>query len=136
MIRGRDQQGQVLVLGALLMAFFFVAISVFVIDTGLLEAGYQQLSETLQASAEDSANQVDVAALRASAGKPPTLDPVAATSTADRSMAASRIPGLQSWSVRITGDRVAVTATVRVRLFVLGATSLTETRAARLAYGQ
>ncbi len=125
-----------LVMGALLMAFFFVAISVFVIDTGLLEAGYQQLSETLQSSSEDAANQVDVEVLRANAGAAPALDPVAARATAGRSLVASQIPGLQSWSVRIAGDRVAVTATVRVRLFVLGTTSLTETRAARLAYGQ
>ena len=135
MTRTRDQEGQVLVLGALLMAFFFVAISVFVIDTGLLEASYQQLSETLQASAEDAANQVDVAALRAGGASPPVLDPVAARTTAERSLSASQLPGLHSWSVRITGDRVEVTATVRVRLFVLSPASLTETRAARLANG-
>jgi hypothetical protein len=134
--QGAGQQGQVLVVGALLLAFFFVAISVFVIDTGLVEAGYQQLSETLQASAEDAANQVDIAALRSNAGSQPVLDAAAARVTADGSIAASQVPGLRSWSVKVSSDRVSVTATLAVRLFVLGTASLTETRAARLAYGQ
>ena len=51
---GRGEKGQILVLAALLLAFLFIPLSVFVIDTGLVEAGYAQLNETVQAAAEDA----------------------------------------------------------------------------------
>ena len=35
--RGRHQEGQILVLASLVMAFLFVPLAVFVIDTGLVE---------------------------------------------------------------------------------------------------
>jgi len=42
------QEGQILVMSALVMAFLFVPLSVFVIDTALVESGYAQLGETLR----------------------------------------------------------------------------------------
>ena len=54
------QDGQVLVMSALVMAFLFLPLSVFVIDTSLVDSSYGQLGETLQASAEDGASSIDV----------------------------------------------------------------------------
>jgi hypothetical protein len=107
-----------------------------VIDTGLVEAGYAQLSETLQASAEDGASMIDEAALRSSGSKTVVLDPVAAREVADRSMRISKLPGLETWSITVEGQRVTVTARLRISLFGLGSTTITQTREARLAYGQ
>ncbi|MHB8507385.1 MAG: hypothetical protein ACYDGR_01890 [Candidatus Dormibacteria bacterium] len=133
MSRG-GQEGQMLVLGAMVLAFFFVPLGVYVIDTGLVEAGYAQLSETVQMSAEDGASMLDEAAYRSS-GKV-VLDPEAARAIADQSMRVSRIPGLQSWSVAIGGQTVTVTARLQIRLFALGSTTIVQTREARLVYGQ
>jgi hypothetical protein len=124
-----------MVLGALLLSLFFSSMAIFVIDVGLLVAGYQQLSETLQASAEDGV-QLDVAQLRSSNGAIHVVDPVAARATADASMRASDVPGLMSWKVNTTANRVIVTGRVRIQLFAMPPVSIAESRAARLAYGQ
>jgi hypothetical protein len=132
----RTQQGQVLVMSALVMAFLFVPLSIFVIETALVESAYAQLGETLQASAEDGASSIDEAAYRSSNGKTVALDPVQAKVVADRAMVASALPGLKSWTVSVQGTRVSVTATMRVDLLILGTATLTESRAASWAYGQ
>jgi hypothetical protein len=69
MKRRCDQKGQLLVMSALVMAFLFLPLSIFVIDTALAESAYAQLGETLQASAEDSPSTIDEAAYRSSNGK-------------------------------------------------------------------
>jgi hypothetical protein len=130
------QEGQILVMSALVMAFLFVPLSVFVIDTALVESGYAQLGETLQASAEDGASTIDEAAYRSSNGRVVVLDPVQARIVADVSMHAAAVRGLSSWSVEIQGQRVTITGHLAVQLLVLGAASLTESRSASFAYGQ
>jgi len=132
----RGQEGQILVPAAFLLSLFFGALAIFVVDTGLVEAGYQQLAETVQASAEDASNEVDVAQLRASGGSVVVLDPEAARAMADRSMRASELSGLESWTVTVRGNEIAIAARLRVHLLILGTVTLTETRAARLAHGQ
>ena len=82
--RRRQQQGQVLVMSAAVMAFLFVPLCVFVIDTGLVAASYAQLGETLQAAAEDGASSIDQNAYRSSNGQQVALDPAGAQQTADR----------------------------------------------------
>src|SRR5260370_14044449 len=47
MTRLDTQKGQVLVMSALVMAFLFLPLSVFVIDTALVDSSYAQLGETL-----------------------------------------------------------------------------------------
>lgn len=134
--RRRDQQsGQILVMAVAVMAFLFVPLSVYVIDTGLVEANYVQLGETLQAAAEDGASSIDVAAFRQSGGQVVRLDPAAAQATADRSLQASQLGGLQGTDVIIRGNTVVVTGRVRVDLLVLGSTALTETKEATFAVG-
>jgi len=123
-----------LVLGAMVLAFLFVPLGVYVIDIGLVEAGYSQLSETAQASAEDGASMLDEAAYRSSGAV--KLDPVAAREVADRSMRVSQLPGLESWTVTVQGQIVSVSARLRIPLFGLGRTTITQSRSARLAYGQ
>ncbi len=91
--RQRDQRGQVLVMAVFVMTFLFVPLAVYVIDSGLVEAAYVQLGETLQAAAEDGASSVDVAAFRQSGGQVVRLDPTAARAVADRSLTASQLPG-------------------------------------------
>ena len=136
-MRGRhSQEGQILVMSALVMAFLFLPLSVFVIDTALVDSSYAQLGETLQASAEDGASSVDVAAYRSSNGQVVRLDPVEAKAVVDRSMKAASLPGVQSWTVAVSGPRVTVTAIISVSLMVLGKATLTETRSAIFAYGQ
>src|SRR5713101_2457412 len=130
------QEGQILVMSALVMAFLFVPLSVFVIDTALVESGYAQLGETLQASAEDGASTIDEAAYRSSNGRVAVLDPVQARIVADGSIRAAAVRGLSSWSVEITGQRVTITGRLVVQLLVLGAATLTESRSATFAYGQ
>jgi hypothetical protein len=130
------QEGQILVMSALVMAFLFVPLSVFVIDTALVESGYAQLGETLQASAEDGASTIDEAAYRSSNGRVVVLDPVQAKSVVDRSIRASAMPGLSSWSVEVQGQRVTITGHLTVQLLVLGKATLTESRSASFAYGQ
>lgn len=134
--RPRQQEGQILVLSALVMAFLFLPLSIFVIDTGLVEAGYAQLGETLQASAEDGASSIDQQALRSSDGKTVRLDPAGAQQVADSSMRVSQLPGLDSWSVNIQGNTVSIKGKLRVRLLVLGTATLTESRSATFVYGQ
>jgi hypothetical protein len=85
------------------MAFLFLPLSILVIDTGLVEAAYAQLGETLQASAEDGASTLDESAFR-SDGKTIRLDPAAARSVVDRSMNISQLQGLDSWSVTVVGN--------------------------------
>jgi len=130
------QKGQVLVMSALVMAFLFLPLSVFVIDTALVDSSYAQLGETLQASAEDGASSIDVAAYRSSNGQTVRLDPVQAKTVADRSITAAAIPGLRSWTVTVLGSRVSVTGTVSVQLMVLGTATLRESRSAIFTYGQ
>jgi hypothetical protein len=132
----QSQEGQVLVMSALVMAFLFLPLSVFVIDTALVDSSYAQLGETLQASAEDAASSIDVAAYRSSNGQVVRLDPVEAKAVVDRSMKAASLRGVQSWTVTISGPRVTVTAAISVQLMVLGTAQLTETRSAIFAYGQ
>ena len=132
----RGQEGQVLVMSALVMAFLFLPLSIFVIDTALVEAGYTQLGETLQASAEDGASTIDEALYRSSNGKTVALDPVQARVVADRSMRVSGVPGLDSWDVVVQGSRVTITGKLSLDLLVLGKATLTESRSATLAYGQ
>jgi hypothetical protein len=132
----KSQDGQVLVMSALVMAFLFLPLSVFVIDTALVDSSYAQLGETLQASAEDGASSIDVAAYRSSNGQLVRLDAVEAKAVVDRSMKAASLPGVQSWTITISGPRVTVTATISVQLMVLGTAKLTESRSAIFAYGQ
>ena len=131
-----EQDGQIMVLSALVMAFLFLPLSIFVIDTALVESGYAQLGETLQASAEDGASTIDAAAYRSSNGSVVVLDPVQAKIVADRSMQISAVPGLSSWSIEVQGQRVTVTGHLSVQLLGLGTATLTESRSASLAYGQ
>ena len=135
-LRSRAQKGQVLVMSALVMAFLFLPLSIFVIDTALVESGYAQLGETLQASAEDGASTIDEAAYRSGNGKPVALDAVQAKVVADRSMRVSGMPGLDSWEVTVQGSRVTITGRLAVQLLVLGKATLTESRSASLVYGQ
>jgi Flp pilus assembly protein TadG len=134
--RAADERGQILVMSALIMTFLFIPLAVFLIDTSLVESAYAQLGETLQASAEDGASMIDEGALRASNGQTVVLEPALARSTADASMAASRLPGLISSKSSVVGGRVTVSATVSVPLMVLGPARLTSTRSASFAYGQ
>ena len=63
------QGGQILVLAAILFSFFFIPLAVFVVDTGLVEASYAQLTETVQAAAEDGASTLDQGLYRSSQGR-------------------------------------------------------------------
>jgi hypothetical protein len=130
------QDGQVLVMSALVMAFLFLPLSVFVIDTSLVDSSYGQLGETLQASAEDGASSIDVAAYRNSNGQVVRLDPAEAKAVVDRSMKAAALSGVRSWTVAVDGPRVTVSATMSVQLMVLGTATLAESRSAIFAYGQ
>jgi hypothetical protein len=130
------QDGQVLVMSALVMAFLFLPLSIFVIDTALVDSSYAQLGETLQASAEDGASSIDVAAYRSSNGQVIRLDPIEAKAVVDRSMKTASLPGVQAWTVVVSGPRVTVTAAISVQLMVLGTAQLTETRSAIFGYGQ
>ena len=130
------QQGQILVLAAILMTFFFVPLAVLVVDTGLVEANYGQLNETVQAAAEDGASMLNEGLYRSSNGRIVQLDPVLARQVGDQALRVSRLPGLGPWQVDIRGTTVSVTAKVTVRLFVLGNATLTTSKSARLAYGQ
>jgi len=130
------QKGQVLVMSALVMAFLFLPLSVFVIDTALVDSSYAQLGETLQASAEDGASSIDVAAYRSSHGQTVRLDPVAAKAVVDGAMKAASLPGIQSWIVIVSGPRVTVTGRISVQLMVLGTATLSESRSAIFSYGQ
>jgi hypothetical protein len=133
--RGRSrEQGQILVMTAAVMAFLFVPLSVFVIDSGLLESSYAQLGETLQASTEDGASMVDQDAFRQSNGQRVVLDPSAARATCERSIQTSGLPGIVSITVTVRANTITATATIRVRLLFVGAATLTETRSASFLY--
>jgi len=65
------ERGQVLVMAAAVMALLFVPLCVFLVDTGLVEASYGQLGETLQASVEDGARRsISRRSARVGAGRP------------------------------------------------------------------
>lgn len=134
--RHRQQEGQILVLSAIVMALLFVPLCVFVIDSGLVEASYAQLSETLQSSAEDGASMIDQDAYRSSDGRTVVLDQSSAKATVDRSMQASRLQGLQAWQTTVEGNRVTVRGKLTVQLLVLGSATLSASRSANFQYGQ
>ena len=131
--RRKQQGGQILVLASLVMSFLFVPLAVFVIDTGLVEAGYAQLGETLQASAEDGSSSLNETAYRQSGVV--ILDPIQAEQVVDQSMRASHLPGLDSWSVIVQGNTVTLSGTLHVPLLALGTATLSESRSATFAYG-
>src|SRR5437867_13315005 len=107
---GSGEKGQILVLAAVLLAFLFIPLSVFVIDTGLVEAGYAQLNETVQAAAEDGASMLNADLYRSSHGRSVELDPALAHQVTDRALAVSRLPGLLSWQIDVQGPSVTVLA--------------------------
>jgi hypothetical protein len=129
------QRGQILPMVAITMTLLFVPLSIFVIDSGLVMASYAQLGETLTASAEAGASTIDQTIFRQSGGQRVVLDPAAASATSDRSLAASGMPGLGTWTVSVQGNTVTVSATTRVRLFAVGAVDLHQTRSASFVYG-
>ena len=120
----------------MLLAFLFVPLGIFVIDTGLVEASYAQLNETAQAAAEDGASMLDTNLYRSSGGRSVALDPAQARQVSDRALTVSRLPGLNSWQITVRGSIVTVNANMTVQLFVLGRAQLRTAKSARLAYGQ
>jgi hypothetical protein len=135
--RGHDRErGQVLVMAAAVMAFLFVQLCVFLIDTGLVEASYAQLGETLQASVEDGASQIDQQAFRESGGQVAVLDQAAARQTCERSLRTSGLPGIENVTVTTTATTVTATAGARVQLLVAGSVTVTQTRSASFAVGR
>jgi hypothetical protein len=130
------ERGQVLVMAAAVMAFLFVPLCVFLVDTGLVEASYGQLGETLQASVEDGASQIDQQAFRQSGGRTAVLDESAARQVCERSLETSGLPGLEVVSIRTTATTVTATATVHVSLLVVGTASVTQTRSAGFVLGR
>ena len=134
--RGAAEAGQVLVMAAAVLAFLFVPLAVLVVDTGLVEAAYAQLGETLQASAEDGASQIDQQAFRESGGQVAVLDQAAAWQTCERSLRASGLTGLGNITVTTTATTVTATASVRVELLVVGAATVTQTRSASFVVGR
>lgn len=132
----RGEKGQILVLASMLIAFLFVPLGVFVIDTGLVEASYAQLNETAQAAAEDGASMLDTNLYRSSGGRSVALDPAQARQVSDRALTVSRLAGLNSWQITVRGSTVTVNANMTVQLFVLGRAELRTAKSARLAYGQ
>ena len=130
--RHAGERGQVLVMAAAVLAFLFVPLCVFLVDTGLVEASYGQLGETLQASVEDGASQIDQQAFRRSGGQTAVLDQSAARQVCERSLQTSGLAGLEVVSIRTT----ATTSTVHVRLLVVGTASVTQTRSAGFVLGR
>src|SRR5262249_54865019 len=129
------ERGQVLAMAAAVMAFLFVPLCVFLIDTGLVEASYAQLGETLQASVEDGASQIDQQAFRAGGGEVAVLDQGGAGQTCQRSLRTSALPGIESVTVTTTATTVTATASVRVELMVVGSATVTQTRSASFVVG-
>ncbi len=134
--RRGGENGQILVLAAIVFTFLFIPLAVFVVDTGLVEASYAQLNETVQAAAEDGASMLDEGLYRSSHGRVIDLDPTLARRVTDQALTVSHLPGMGPWQVDVRGTTVTVTARLNVRLFVLGTATLTTTKSARLAYGQ
>lgn len=132
----RANDGQILVLAAMLLAFLFVPLGIFVIDTGLVEASYTQLNETAQAAAEDGASMLNTNLYRSTGGRSVELDPELARQVTNQALAVSHLPGLESWQVDVQGRSVTVKAKQTVQLFILGRAGLSTTESARLAYGQ
>ena len=130
------ERGQVLVMAAAVLALLFVPLCVFLVDTGLVEASYGQLGETLQASVEDGASQIDQQAFRQSGGQTAVLDQSAARQVCERSLQTSGLPGLEVVSIRTTATTVTATATVHVSLLVVGTASVTQTRSAGFVLGR
>ncbi len=130
------ERGQVLVMAAAVMAFLFVPLCIFLIDTGLVEASYGQLGETLQASVEDGASQIDQQVFRQSGGQTAVLDQAAARQTCERSLETSGLPGLEVVGIRTTATTVTATATVHLRLLIVGSASVTQTRSAGFVLGR
>jgi len=120
---------------AITMGLLFVPLCVFVIDTGLVEASYDQLCETPQAASEDGASMIDQAAFRESGGQRVVLDPRAAKTTSEHSLQASGLPGLESWTVTLAGNTLTASAAVRVKLLIFGIASVHEPRSASFVYG-
>jgi hypothetical protein len=121
---------------AAITSLMFVPLTVYAIDTALVEASYAQLGETLQAAAEDGASMIDQDAYRRSGGQQVVLDPTAARAASEHSLAVSQLPGLESWSVGVQGNTVTVSGRVRVGLLVIGSVTQSATRSASFAYGR
>jgi hypothetical protein len=132
----KGEEGQILVLAAIVLAFLFVPLAVYVIDSGLIEASYLQLGETLQTAAEDGASSLDTIAYRQSGGQIVRLDSVQAQQVASHSLQVSNLSGLENKSVQVQGNTVTVQAHLRVQLLVIGTVTLSQQRSANFAYGR
>ena len=128
------QGGQILALAAIVAAFLFLPLAVFLIDIGLVEAAYVQLGETVQAAAEDGASSLDETRFRQSGGSDVVLDQGQARSVADRAMRVSALGGLQGWTISTSSTAVTVAAEQRVSLLIVGATTIRQRRAASFVY--
>jgi hypothetical protein len=133
-LRHGAQRGQVLALAAVVAAFLFVPLTVFLIDTALVEAAYVQLGETVQAAAEDGASSLDEARFRQSGGVDVVLDQPQAQRVADQAMHVSSLSGLQGWTISTSSTAVTVAAEQRVRLLVAGSTTIRQRRSASFVY--
>jgi hypothetical protein len=133
--RGGQQEGQILVLAAAVLAFLFVPLALLVIDATLVESSYAQIGETLQAAVEDGASEIDQDSFRQSGGQQAVLDPNVAKATTDRSLRASQMPGLDGWTITVTGNTVTAAADVKVQLLAAGTVTIHQTRSATFAVG-
>jgi hypothetical protein len=131
----KRQPGQVLVFFALVLPLVLLPIAAYAIDAAVASAAYSRLVEVTVLAAEDAANQVDVAALRAGGGI--VLDTAAADTAAETDLAA--LGAARLIEVEATGDLVTLATAEDVSLpldFVgRGVVTLHASATARIAPG-
>jgi hypothetical protein len=106
------QAGQVLVFFALVLPLILLPVAAYAVDAAVTASGYARLVEVTVRAAEDAAEQIDVAALRATGAL--VLDIAAATRAAQDDVTAE--PGASVVMIGVAGGAVTVVAAEGVAL--------------------
>jgi hypothetical protein len=129
------RSGQVLVFFALVLPVVLLPVAAYTVDAAVTASDYARLVEVTARAAEDAAQQVDVAALRA--GGALVLDVAAARLAAEDDVKAE--PAARVVTVGVVGGMVTVATTESVTLplaFVgAGSVTLRASATARIAAG-
>jgi hypothetical protein len=129
------RSGQVLVFFALVLPLVLLPVAAYAVDAAVTASDYARLVEVTASAAEDAAQQIDVAALRATGGL--VLDVAAARQVAGDDVTAE--PSASVVTVGVVGSLVTVTTAESVMLpldFVgAGAITLHASATARIASG-
>ena len=133
---GLTQRGQVLVFFALALPLVLLPIAAYAVDAAVAASSYSRLAEVTARAAEDAAQQIDIARLRAGGGI--SIDVVNATTAAGDALRSAE-PAAQVIDLAVQGDELRLatgeTVVLPFNFFGSGEVALHAAVTARIAAG-